>query len=614
MNNIFYFLKRVVKPLRAEFLFFFIVFALLVQQPIEWLFLAGTDRWWQVGKFLQGIAIETGIVYLATCIVYYTHSKVVKWILYLLNWALMSITLFLVMNFEMSISQQTLTVLVETTPKESSEFISTYMFNAADVLSYMIDAVVLLLIILLNRKEAKIRAMLRKFLNNNFTDYLVSVLIIVGTGFAVWAYLWLAISNNSSKVYKWRKQFSPDSIDIFTQSMQAINSIRAFDNDVKMAIIQAKKVYDTKASVTENDSLTVVYVLGESYIKHHASLYGYPLKTTPTLDAERDRGNLFAFNDVVAQENITSVVEKNTFSLNCIAEGESWFEAPNFTTIFKHSGYDVYMWDIQRDFMKNKLFTMTVNQYVYNPEIVKYSYTKSNTRILDYDAKLIDDFKRAVKFKNKHNLIVFHLFGQHVAPQNRYPKDSAWGKRFTADSIRRCEKWLSPENDKDKKKRQYIATYDNATCYNDYVLEKVFDMFRNKNAVVLYFSDHGEEVYDFRDAKGRHNETNPKQGTLMYEYEVPFMIWCSDTYKARHPQLIADIKASLNRPFMTDAVGYILLNLGQISTPYYKADRDLINPAYKARKRILNDRIDYDKVMKGVDRQKLKPQVKVRVK
>ena len=37
------------------------------------------------------------------------------------------------------------------------------------------------------------------------------------------------------------------------------------------------------------------------------------------------------------------------------------------------------------------------------------------------------------------------------------------------------------------------------TLYNDYVLKNIIDLFRDKNTVVLYFSDHGEEIYDYRD-------------------------------------------------------------------------------------------------------------------
>ena len=64
----------------------------------------------------------------------------------------------------------------------------------------------------------------------------------------------------------------------------------------------------------------------------------------------------------------------------------------------------------------------------------------------------------------------------------------------------------------------------------------IFDLYRNKNAVVVYFSDHGEEIYDYRDQRGRHVSYAPSADMLRHQNEVPFVIWCSDRYKQLHPR------------------------------------------------------------------------------
>ena len=124
----------------------------------------------------------------------------------------------------------------------------------------------------------------------------------------------------------------------------------------------------------------------------------------------------------------------------------------------------------------------------------------------------------------------------------------------------------------------------------------IFDLYRNKNAVVVYFSDHGEEVYDYRDERGRHVSYTPSRNMLRHQNEVPFIIWCSDRYKQLHPATIRNIKAALHRPFMTDNVGQLLFHLGAIRTGYYRPERDLISPSFRPRPRILYDHVDYDKV------------------
>ena len=49
----------------------------------------------------------------------------------------------------------------------------------------------------------------------------------------------------------------------------------------------------------------IVLILGESYNKHHAALYGYPLPTTPRLSQEEAAGRLYPFTDVVSPANFT---------------------------------------------------------------------------------------------------------------------------------------------------------------------------------------------------------------------------------------------------------------------------------------------------------------------
>ena len=190
----------------------------------------------------------------------------------------------------------------------------------------------------------------------------------------------------------------------------------------------------------------------------------------------------------------------------------------------------------------------------------------------------------------KHNLIFFHLMGQHVDPNQRYPK--SW-ERFTGDSITwRTEKWMT------KEKRQNIAEYDNATLYNDYVLRLIFDLYRDKNTVVVYFGDHGDEMYDYRDGKGRVGTgEHPRPAMLKCENLIPFVIWCSDTFKQRHPDVVKRISEAVDRPFMTDNVCQLLFDLGGVNTSYYKPERNIISPNYKTRPRIVYGKFDYDAIV-----------------
>ena len=73
-----------------------------------------------------------------------------------------------------------------------------------------------------------------------------------------------------------------------------------------------------QSHVSVDDSLNVVYVIGESYIKCHSQLYGYYLPTTPNLYQEKKKGNLFVFDNVVSPFNRTTLTMKNTLCCNSL--------------------------------------------------------------------------------------------------------------------------------------------------------------------------------------------------------------------------------------------------------------------------------------------------------
>lgn len=370
----------------------------------------------------------------------------------------------------------------------------------------------------------------------------------------------------------------------------SLNSVRTTNIEIHKAI--QSSVNAQGGTETENDSLNVIYVIGESYIKYHSQLYGYPLPTTPRLKKEQEKGNLYVFDDVISAFNGTSPTMKNTFCCNSMMDNEKWYDKPFFPTIFKKSGFQVYYWDIQREDAAQGLWVFSMSSFLFNKTISHISYTATTFKKFDYDDQLINDFVNTPKKLGKHNLVIFHLWGQHVNASERYPHNNQFN-RFTTKDIKRKEPYLT------ESKKQDIANYDNATYYNDYVLEHIINLFRNTNSVVVYMSDHGEEIYDYRDSKGRVNAAKGQyKEYLKYQYGIPFMIWCSDTYKQRHPQIIRDINNALSKPFMTDNICQVFFHLSGLKTKYYIPKRDLISPKFKIRERILGTEDNYDKITK----------------
>ena len=176
----------------------------------------------------------------------------------------------------------------------------------------------------------------------------------------------------------------------------------------------------------------------------------------------------------------------------------------------------------------------------------------------------------------RQNLMIFHLCGQHFLAKDQYPQEKKY-EVFSVKDIKDTASYLNNES------RQRIAEYANATHYNDEVIHQVMEMVKETNAILVYFPDHGEEVYDFRDFYGRHfiGDTHVSEQIIKYQIEIPFVVWCSDKWKASHQEEWEAIGKATDREFSIDNVCHLLFRLAGIKTKQYQATRDLFSPEYK---------------------------------
>ena len=110
------------------------------------------------------------------------------------------------------------------------------------------------------------------------------------------------------------------------------------------------------------------------------------------------------------------------------------------------------------------------------------------------------------------------------------------------------------------------------------------DMFSDTNTVLIYFSDHGEEVYDYRDYCGRtmlDEGTSSDPNIIKYQVEVPFIVWANDKWKQQHEAEWQTIGQAVDKAFTTDNICHLLFNLAGIQTKEYKPERDLFSPKFK---------------------------------
>ena len=511
--------------------------------------------------------------------------RVFKVSLYVLLFGLWAMSLFLLNNFNTLYTSQMLTLAAETNGGETTEFLKAWIAAPGTLKALAFWLLTLLMTIVLERRRKAVTAWLQA---KRWRTVVLALLLLFVAYRGAWVGSKIVTPYNS--LYELEIAESDKcSNDVITQLHQSLVVLHFQKKETARAVELTLRAAERGDAVCDADSLTVVLVIGESYNKHHSSLYGYPLETSPLMAAERDSGRLVVMTDAVSTYNLTSSSIKDLLSLNSVADSEHWYERPLWPAVMRSAGLDVAIWDNQRDFLAGSIFTFSLNSILYDPRIIKKVYTATNDSTFAYDADMVGNYANRRSAATRA-LVIFHLMGQHTSYDQRYPHDARW-QRFTAADVPQRGSWL------DDSRRQIIADYDNSVRYNDYVLSLIIELFRDRNAVVVMLSDHGEEVYDYRDFMERDHNPEKSWPMLYHENQVPLLVWFSDGYAQRWPEKVEAVKAAAARPLMLDNLGQALMWLGATTSPYTASSRNVFSPQYKPGRRLLYDStVDYDRV------------------
>ena len=323
-----------------------------------------------------------------------------------------------------------------------------------------------------------------------------------------------------------------------------------------------------------------------NHINKEVVKYGYDKKTTPRQDKRARGRTLVPFSDVVCPWNLTSFVFKHLFSLYTVGDKGEWCDYPLFPELFRKAGYHVTF--VTNQFLpqaKEAVYDFSGGFFLNNPQLSKAMFDTRNKSLFRFDAGLICDFDKIRPEQEERNLVIFHLKGQHVDYRTRFPLER---RKFVPEDYDR--------SDLKQKELRVLADYDNATLYNDSIVDAIIKRFDKQEAIVIYVPDHGEECYgEGVHFYGRMHSAEITQRLAHEEFEIPFWIWCSKKYRMAHPEVWRRIQKSKHKPYMTDALAHLLLYLGGVHTPYYKEQLNVLSPSYdEDRPRLLKNITDYN--------------------
>lgn len=494
--------------------------------------------------------------------------------------------------FLSGITPQLFITVFQSNVREASEFLSTFL--DADVLSQWRIVVLLMMIAFPVTYLPAVARALRK-VPCHISDRVQS---IIRWGACCCVLLSLAVE--AIPMYRFIQFFSPQSDAMRTESL----IFRHYDEEIHLPphrILQAwfvtrqsgeliqdiaNSTYEATIDSCSHLSPHIVLVIGESYNKHHSSLYGYGLPTTPLQQKRRDEGSLFVFDDVVTPWNITSNVFLNMFSTWNCADTTRMGAYPLFPALFRKAGYQVSFFSnqyVERGFRKTST-NQAGHFFLSNRHLCEEMFDYRNPKAFAFDMRIL---KAVDKYKRKNHtpaptLDIIHLIGQHFDYKSRYPRDET---HFSLKDIQRPNL--------NKAAREVVMHYDNATHYNDQVVNNILLMYADKEAIVIYVADHGEEVYDDQKVHGRLFQT-PTWSLAHQEFEVPMWIWCSPKYAEQHADIVGQIRSSQHKPMMTDDIPQLLFGIAGLQCQWRDDSRNILSSKYRPKKRIIAGETDYD--------------------
>ena len=527
----------------------------------------------------------------------------VKAILYVFFYGLALVDMFCYERFESTLTPTMLMLAMETTGQEAKEFLSGYL--SWDIVKTGVGWILLLIvghilwtIVRLIAKRLSKRMILPKLHESVYTiPKLVMGLL------TAWC-LYSSVSQTWDNKKAICRLFSCDTIGQVEHELTKKDLAKLYIPVYRLAFgIYANGLADTQIDQLKaaSDKVLVdsccyrvpniVLVIGESYNKHHSQLYGYDKPTTPHQAALEAEGSLVKFTDVVTTWNLTSFVFKHMMSLYAVGDSGTWCDEPLFPEVFRKAGYHVTF--ITNQFepqAKEAVYDFSGGFFLNDPELSQRLFDVRSTRKHRFDDGVLKEYDALKDSTIKHNLVILHLMGSHVDYRARYPQKT--DTHFTPEMYDRPE--LTD------KQKQILAHYDNSLRYNDSIVASITQRFADKDAVVIYVPDHGEEIFDEEPYMyGRMHGANIDYRLARNEMEIPFWIWGSPQYRENHPYGWLAIQNAKDRPLMIDALPHLLLYLGGISTPLYREELNVISPAYDVKRpRILKGETDYNALKK----------------
>jgi heptose-I-phosphate ethanolaminephosphotransferase len=258
---------------------------------------------------------------------------------------------------------------------------------------------------------------------------------------------------------------------------------------------------------------------------------------------------MFVFRDVIAPHPATAASLEKALSFWEPANGDVQRRLPIFD-LFKAGGFRT-TWISNQP--RRGLWETVVAALVSGAEAQLW-LNQNEGGIHEYrfrsppDANVLPALAEALKGPEREKFIAIHLLGTHVDYRRRYPPE--------------YNVFKGPVPGRSPSQSTLINEYDNAALYNDAIVAEIIRLVeaRSRKAMVLYFSDHGEEVFDYRGYRGRGGA-----GISRFVTDIPFLVWVSEEHRRDHQRRFGEFEGYLDRSFSIAYLTHALADIAGLS-------------------------------------------------
>lgn len=299
-------------------------------------------------------------------------------------------------------------------------------------------------------------------------------------------------------------------------------------------------------SFNQTDSLTIVFVIGESLRADHLQLNGYQKNTTPLLSQME---NLVSLPNLYTKYTYTN--KSLPFILtraDSLSEDIAYTER-SFIDIFKHCGW-------KTSWLANQEPGYTYAYFMHECDTLIYANINKSVYSLDkwLDESLISHYEDRLSLNdNSNRLIILHTIGSHW-----------WYNSHFTDEFELFKPIVKSKIVSSNTKEEMINSYDNTILYTDKFLERLIYKLKKRKAILIYLSDHGESL-------GENNIWLHASDSPPIHYPAG-LIWMSEGYISRYPRKYKALINNSKKKYSESFLFHSILDAGSISSPIMKKE------------------------------------------